>query len=40
MNLIEYTESVKKNKRAHQQALKAVEDIEEIAAAIFNFTEK
>jgi cellulose biosynthesis protein BcsQ len=40
MNLIEYTESLKKNKRAHQQALKAVEDIEEIAAAIFNFTEK
>lgn len=40
MNLIEFTESLKKNKRAHAQALKAVEDIEEISAAIFNFTEK
>jgi len=40
MNLIEYTESLKKNKRSYTQALKAVEDIEEISAAIFNFTEK
>lgn len=40
MNLIEFMESLKKNKRAYAQALKAVEDIEEISAAIFNFTEK
>jgi hypothetical protein len=40
MNLIEFTESLKKNKRAYSQAIKAVEDIEEISAAIFNFTEK
>jgi cellulose biosynthesis protein BcsQ len=39
MNLIEYTESLKNNKRAYSQALKAVEDIENIANAIFKLRE-
>ena len=40
MNLIEYTESLKNNKRAYPQAQKAVEDIENIATAIFQLREK